>query len=191
MPMLKATPLTLAQLRCFQSPARVAMYGAMRSLGPCSIRELALHVGSRPDALYYHMRLLQDAGLAVALEPRERKGRKEAVFDVEGGPYDLDELLADEEYRDAALASMQSISRHSMRTLKRAVQRVKSEPERNDQIAFHWINAKLRPETVAKVLDELNRLILHAMRIEEGEDSERMMVFAVAAPVVGRKGARK
>jgi DNA-binding transcriptional ArsR family regulator len=189
--MLKTTPLTLAQLRCFQSPARVAMYSAMRSLGPCSIRELAQTVGSRPDALYYHMRLLIEAELAVALEPRERKGRKEAIFDVQGGPYDLDELLADQEYREAALASIQGIARHSLRTLMRAMQSVANEPNRSDQIAFHWINAKLRPETIAKVLDELNRLILHAMRIEEGEETERMMIFAVAAPIVNRKTGKK
>lgn len=188
--MLKTTPLTLAQLRCFQSPARVAMYGAMRSLGPSSIRELASHVGSRPDALYYHMRLLIEAGLAIPLEPRERKGRKEAVYDVAGGPYDLDELMADHEYREAALASMQGISRHAMRTLKRAVNRVETEPHRIDQVAFHWINAKLRPETVAKIMDELDRLVVHAMRIEEGEDTQRMMLFAVAAPIVGRRGSK-
>ena len=184
--MAKSTPLTLEQLECFESPTRVAVYGALRSLGPSSIRELASHVGTRPDALYYHMRRLVDSGLAVTLENRERNGRKEAVFDIVGGPYAIEELLPDPKFQAAALRSMQGISRHAQRSFRKAVQSLPKHPENEDRIAFHWINARLKPATIQRILKKLNDLIIESMKMEEGE-AERMMFFAIASPLVGRE----
>jgi DNA-binding transcriptional ArsR family regulator len=184
------TPLTLDQLSCFESATRVAIYGALRSLGPSSIRELAGHIGSRPDALYYHMRRLVDSGLATVHETREKNGRKEAIYEVSGGPYDNDRLLPDPTYQAAALRSMQSISRHAQRTFKKAVTTLSSHPDNEDRIAFHWINAKLKPATIRRVLKKLDELIVDSMKVEEG-DSERMMFYAIAAPVVGKEKKKK
>lgn len=188
--MAKSTPLTLEQLACFESPTRVAVYGALRSLGPSSIRELAGHVGTRPDALYYHMRRLVDSGLAECLENRERNGRKEAVFDIIGGPWAVEELLPDPKFQAAALRSMQGISRHAQRSFRKAVQSLPKHPENEDRIAFHWINARLKPATIQRILKKLNDLIIDSMRMEEGE-TERMMFFALVSPIVGREKKRK
>lgn len=184
--MAKTTSLTLEQLACFDSATRVSLFGALRSLGPSSIRDLAGYVGSRPDALYYHMRRLVDAGLAQVHETREKNGRKEAIYALQGGPYDMDLLPADPAYQAAAMKSMQGMARHAQRTLQKAFMSLPAHPERNDQIAFHWINAKLKPATMKRVLKKLNDLIEEAMRIEEGE-AERMILLAIAAPVVGRE----
>lgn len=187
----KTTPLSLEQLSCFESATRVSLYGALRSLGPASIKELAGHVGARPDALYYHMRRLVDADLARSVETRERNGRKEAVYEIVGGPYDIDLLLPDPEYQGPALRSMQGISRHALRTFKKGVQSLTAHPERQETIAFHWINARLKPATIRRILKKLNDLIMESMKMEEGE-AERVMLFALAAPIVGReKKARK
>ena len=184
------TPLSLDQLSCFESATRVAIYGALRSLGPSSIRELAGHVGSRPDALYYHMRRLVDSGLANVHETREKNGRKEAIYEVSGGPYDNDSLLADSVYQAAAMRSMQSISRHAQRTFKKAVTTLKDHPENEERIAFHWINAKLKPATIRRILKKLDELIIDSMKVEEGE-AGRMMFYAIAAPVVGKEKKKK
>lgn len=188
--MAKSTPLTLEQLACFESPTRVAVYGALRSLGPSSIRELAGHVGARPDALYYHMRRLVDSGLAITLENRELNGRKEAVFDISGGPWEVEQLLPDPKFQAAALRSMQGISRHAQRTFRKAVQSLPSHPGNEERIAFHWINARLKPATIKRILKKMNELILESMKMEEGE-AERMMFFALASPIVGREKKRK
>lgn len=184
--MAKTTHLTLEQLSCFDSATRVALYGALRSLGPSSIRDLAGYVGSRPDALYYHMRRLVEVGLAQVFETREKNGRKEAIYSIQGGPYDMDMLLSDPVYQAASLKSMQAMARHAQRTLQKAIQTLPNHPERNEKIAFHWINAKLKPATLKRILKKLNDLIEESMKIEEG-DAERMIVFAIAAPVVGRE----
>jgi DNA-binding transcriptional ArsR family regulator len=181
-----STPLTIDQLACFESATRVAVYGTLRSYGPLSIRELAGHLGARPDALYYHMRLLVDSGLASIHETREKNGRKEAIYAIEGGPYDNDRLLPDPTYQAAALRSMQSISRHAQRNFKKAVTTLKNHPENEERIAFHWINARLKPATIRKILKKLDELIVESMKNEEG-DAERMMFFALAAPVVGKE----
>jgi DNA-binding transcriptional ArsR family regulator len=185
------TPLTLDQLSCFESATRVALYGALRSQGPSSIRELAGHVGARPDALYYHMRRLVDAGLASVHDTREKNGRKEAIYEILGGPYDNDRLLPDPEYQAAALRSMQSISRHAQRTFKKAVQTLESHPDNEERIAFHWINARLKPSTIKRILKKLDELIVDSMKLEEGSETERMMLFALASPVVGKEKKKK
>lgn len=184
--MAKTTPLTMEQLGCFDSATRVALYGALRSLGPSSIRDLAGYVGSRPDALYYHMRRLVDAELAMIHETREKNGRKEAIYAIQGGPYDMDTLLMDPDYQAAAMKSMQGMARHAQRTLQKAVHSLEAHPERQENIAFHWINAKLKPASLKRILKKLNDLIEESMKIEDG-DAERMMIFAIAAPVVGRE----
>jgi len=161
----------------------------LKSLGPSSIRELASHVGTRPDALYYHMRRLVDSGLAVTLENRERNGRKEAIFDTVGGPWEIEQLLPDPKFQPAALRSMQGISRHAQRSFRKAVQSLPNHPENEDRIAFHWINARLKPATIQRILKKLNDLIIDSMKMEEGE-AERMMFFAIASPIVGRENKR-
>lgn len=185
-----STTLTLDQLACFESATRVAIYGALRSLGPSSIRELAGHIGARPDALYYHMRRLVDTGLASVAEAREKNGRKEAVYEIAGGPYESELLLPDPEYRAAALRSMQSISRHAQRTFKKSVSSLDRHPDNDDRIAFHWINARLKPATIKRILKKLDAIIRESMRVEEG-DAERMMFFVLASPVVGREKKRR
>ena len=185
-----STPLTIEQLGCFESATRVAIYGALRSLGPSSIRELAGHIGARPDALYYHMRRLVDAGMASVRENREKNGRKEAVYEILGGPYDNDRLLPDPEYQAAALRSMQSISRHAQRTFKKSITTLESHPDNEERIAFHWINARLRPATIRRILKKLDDLIVESMKVEEG-DAERMMFYAIACPIVGKGGKTK
>ena len=62
---VKHKTLDLAALRCLSSPTRIDIIGAMRALGPLSIRELATYLSRSPDGLYYHVRHMVRAGLVV------------------------------------------------------------------------------------------------------------------------------
>lgn len=76
-------------LRALASATRQEIVDALTSSGPVTIAELARLLGRRPDALYFHIRALQRAGLVVEGESRRVRGRATAVYDV-AGPIRLD-----------------------------------------------------------------------------------------------------
>jgi len=51
------------QIATLASPMRITLVDTLEAIGPCSIAELAAAVGTRPDALYYHLRMLETRGL--------------------------------------------------------------------------------------------------------------------------------
>jgi DNA-binding transcriptional ArsR family regulator len=53
----------LKQITVLASPVRISLVDTLEAIGPCSIAELAAAVGSRPDGLYYHLRILEKRGL--------------------------------------------------------------------------------------------------------------------------------
>lgn len=51
------------QIATLASPLRITLVDTLEAIGPCSIAELAEAVGAKPDALYYHLRMLEKRGL--------------------------------------------------------------------------------------------------------------------------------
>ncbi len=64
------------------SPVRQNLVDRLEAVGPCSVRELAESLRVAPDSLYYHVKLLVDAGVLVAKGSRETTRRDETIYDV-------------------------------------------------------------------------------------------------------------
>lgn len=64
------------QIEVLASGVRQEIVDALQTLGPCTIAALGAHLGRANDSLYYHVRLLERAGLVLA--------RGDARFDVPG-----------------------------------------------------------------------------------------------------------
>lgn len=81
------------QIRLLGSPLRQALIDTIVSSGPCSVENLSRALGRPMDRLYYHLRLLEKAGLVIARNVRPGVGRRDTEFDVPGRPmrlqYDL------------------------------------------------------------------------------------------------------
>lgn len=75
-----------AQVRLLASPARQDIVDALSAAGPCSVAELAAHLGRAPDALYFHLRRLIGAGLVIERAARRNGRHVAAVYDVPGRP---------------------------------------------------------------------------------------------------------
>lgn len=73
-------------IRLLSSPLRQAILDWIVANGPATVAELAARFERAPDRLYYHVKLLQRAGLLVAEEDVATNGRREARFDVVGRP---------------------------------------------------------------------------------------------------------
>jgi DNA-binding transcriptional ArsR family regulator len=51
------------QIATLASPLRIMLVDTLEAIGPCSIADLARAAGLTPDALYYHLRMLEKRGL--------------------------------------------------------------------------------------------------------------------------------
>jgi DNA-binding transcriptional ArsR family regulator len=63
-----------AQIRALESPMRQEIVDAITALGPCSITDLAEHLGRAADSLYFHVKKLMKVGLVQEID-KGRLGR--------------------------------------------------------------------------------------------------------------------
>jgi DNA-binding transcriptional ArsR family regulator len=68
------------QLKALTSSARQEIIDALSQIGTVSVAELAATLARPPDALYYHLRALNRAGLVVQGGYRHRGMRQEKLF---------------------------------------------------------------------------------------------------------------
>ena len=73
------------QIATLASPIRITLIDTLEALGPSTIAELAQAVGARPDALYYHLRLLEKRGLVSRDANIVRTNAKRAVLAYDAG----------------------------------------------------------------------------------------------------------
>lgn len=71
-----------AQIDALASPIRQRILDRVEAIGPCSVAELAEALGRRPDALYYHVRLLTRLGLLAEVGSRCTVTSPESLFDL-------------------------------------------------------------------------------------------------------------
>jgi hypothetical protein len=64
------------------APVRFEMLEAMRSLAPCSVREMALAIDRPADTLYPHLRQLLRIGVVLDAGERQGRTRTERVYDL-------------------------------------------------------------------------------------------------------------
>lgn len=68
------------ELAALVSGARQEIVDVLSQMGTVSVAELARAIGRPPDAVYYHLRTLQRAGLIVSAGSRTRGRRQEQLF---------------------------------------------------------------------------------------------------------------
>jgi predicted transcriptional regulator len=76
------TVKTLSHWTLMMAPVRFELIEAMRSIAPCSIRELALALDRPADTLYPHVRQLLKIGVVLDAGERPGRTRSERVYDL-------------------------------------------------------------------------------------------------------------
>lgn len=71
---------TARQWSALTSPVRVEIIEHLHLSGPCSVAQIAAHMGRPADTLYHHLRVLQAAGLVLQSDFRKSGRKIEAVF---------------------------------------------------------------------------------------------------------------
>lgn len=71
-----------AQLEALIAPLRLRLFGAAALLGPCSVAELAEHVGEKRESVYFHIHQLVLIGLLREVGTRSTSRRDELLYDT-------------------------------------------------------------------------------------------------------------
>ena len=109
------------QIRLLGSPVRQSLVDTIVSSGPCAVGTLSQMLGRPMDRLYYHLRLLEKAGLVIALNVKSGIGRRNTEFDVPGRPVRLQYDLRNAANKRAVGAVARSIWRASQANFARGL----------------------------------------------------------------------
>lgn len=118
----QAGTLTKEQLRALSSPSRRRVMDTFNLLGNSSVKDVAAALGADPTSLYYHIRILQRAGLLAHVEIRGSGTSEEVVY----RPRYLSLQLADrgdDEYDQLVVKALKSVLRDSGRKFESSVDR--------------------------------------------------------------------
>jgi len=111
------------QLAALRSSARQEVVDVLAEMGKVSVAEIAAILGRPADALYFHLRALQRAGLVKKAGSRKRGGRTEALFQTVAPEMFLHYQPSDEANRRGVTAIVSSMLRLGIRDFGRAFQR--------------------------------------------------------------------
>jgi hypothetical protein len=151
-----------AQIRALESPMRQEIVDAVAAMGPCSILELADHLGRAADSLYFHVKKLVRVKLLLEVEKR-KSGRHTWVI------YALPSRQVRMVYRPAVMKSIRKVVagalRLTLREFDRALVQKSGEfsgPRRNmwgGRIKGWLSDADLQEinQLLARILDLMNR----------------------------------
>ena len=150
---------TKKQLRTLSSSARQEIVDVLAEMGTVSIAEIAATLGRPADALYFHLRALQNSGLVKQVGERARGRRREALFRTVAPELFLHYEPASRENRRAVTAIVSSMLRLGIRDFGRAFEGgnvVVAGPHR--ELWALRRTARLSPQQVADVNRSIVRL---------------------------------
>ena len=150
-----------AQLRALGTVVRQEIVDAVRHLPAFSVSDVAREMGRPADSLYFHMRILERAGLIVAQGERVTHGRPETVYATRapGAQIRLDYDSGDPRADKAALKAVRALLKAAVQDFDagRASDRAVMEgPERNLWAGRN--TAWLEPKDLREVNQLLARL---------------------------------
>jgi DNA-binding transcriptional ArsR family regulator len=157
------------QILAMASPVRLALIDTLEGIGPSSVARLASIIGARPDALYYHLRILEARGLVTRVG-----GAKEsqAVFKTAEPSLRLLYDPKDAHNRDAVTRVVASMARGALRAFRAAFRKRPRVIGKRRELWAAQQTAHLTAdelETVNRLLRELLDTFASARRGESGD----------------------
>ena len=169
-------------IRLLGSPLRQAMIDWIAASGPATVAELSEHLRRPADRLYYHVRLLERAGLLVDVGSNGTGSRAESRFDVPGRPL----LLAYEpQNRRAVKGAVAALLRSARADFDTAVvdRAVRVDGEARELWAGR-MEARLTPDDIESLNAALGKIhTLMARSRPQSPDAKVYQFTWVLAPV--------
>jgi predicted transcriptional regulator len=177
------------QIRALASAVRQDIVDALASAGPCTIRELAGLLGRRPDALYYHLRVLSEVGL-IAQFASEGKGESGATVDLLSRPLHLHYDLSNRSNREGVCRVVGAMARSAQRNFRRAFRPGEAEVEGPTRDLWAGrCQGWLSEEDMREVNQLLSRIlsIVRARHTPTRRAAKRREITFILAPLPNRR----
>lgn len=143
------------------SPIRQAILDCISASGPASIAGLSRQLRRPADRLYYHVRLLEKAGLVVDAGSGRSNRRAEATFDVPGRPMLMKYLPMTPRNRRAIERVIAAVLRSARRDFSRALTSARIRVEGRDREL--WAG-RIEANLTAGELTAINALLEEILR---------------------------
>jgi DNA-binding transcriptional ArsR family regulator len=181
-----------ADWNLMMAPARFELLEAMRSLAPCSVRELALALDRPADSIYPHLRPLVRIGIVLDRGERPGRTRPERVYDLAADDFRPDFKGTPAKVTGAVVdRSMKTMAGIVARTSRRAAAAGRLEFGPGVQNVVGKVeHAWLTPAEFAAVRERLVSLKRYLDARKTRRPGELYMVAFFAMPVVRSRGAR-
>ena len=179
------------QLQAISSPLRQDLMDLIEAIGPAPVTTLAKYMEMPTDGLYYHLRMLKQAGLVIETTERGAVGRPQGQFDVAGRPVRIRYTGADTRTRKAIKRLIGNVMRNAYQGFRRAFtsDAIVEGPAREV-----WAGRKTGRLTDAEI-EEMNNLIARMMELMDTsrrthEPGGRLFSFTFAFVPQKRRGSR-
>ena len=154
------------QREALTSPIRLELLEALHALGTGSVRDVAERMDRPPDALYYHLRLLERVGIIKRTGSRPAGKRSEALYSPAVGKIELDA----ENPTDAVLKSTRKTMGAMLRLTEREVMAAIETQAETDGRYRELFCGRLKGRLSKTALAEVNKHINAIQRILTQED---------------------
>ena len=164
----------LAAMRALAHPTRVRMMHLLRT-EPLSASELARRLGIRFGSAQYHLRSLEQAGIARRVRVRRKRGGIEILFEVPHSMWvDYDP--------DAPPGMREAMNRAYLAELTRRLDAAAAEPdpEDTDRDALSTREVELRAEDVPVATEALHRFLHRMDELALDEPTATSLPFTVS-----------
>ncbi|MCA9656540.1 MAG: helix-turn-helix transcriptional regulator [Myxococcales bacterium] len=180
------------QIAAMSSPLRQAILDRVEALGPCSVAELARSLDRPADALYYHVRKLQEVGLLEEAGTRPTARRDEVIYGFPHRQWHIAYDLDDPDNVAAVRATTAALLRQAARDFDEGVGHPRAAVRGRERNLWSLrLEARLGREELRELNEHL-RAIVEILR-RPRPASGRGTLFAlswVLAPLRGPKGRR-
>jgi hypothetical protein len=175
------------------APVRFELLEAMRSIAPCSVRELAAATDRPADSIYPHFRQLLKIGVVVDAGERRGRTRPERVYDLVADDFRPifrgAKPAATARAVDRSIQTMAGIVANASKRAAAAGRYVYTETDQN--VVGKVENAWLTRDEFLELREKFREIktYLDARKARRGDGSLHVAAFFVI-PVTRRRGAR-
>ncbi len=179
-------------LAALMSPMRQEVVDLLSQMGTVSVSELAAALNRPPDALYYHLRVLKEAGLIVEEGYRQNGKRQEVLIRTVSPNLKLQYILGDAGNFDSISAIVGAMLRLGIRDFNHAFQSGEAVVEggaRNLWAArrIAWLSDE-DLEAVNRALEALAAIFSRRSAPGEAPDGRLCALTLLLTPLTNRTG---
>lgn len=175
---------TVAQMKALASPVRHQIHLAMEMLGACSIRELASRMGREPATLYYHVNMLERAGIVIRSGVRGVGRQEEAIYELAEKQVRVDMTQRSPQFKNAMARGCGALLRYAERTFIAALKNEATiKTGKATELRIAQVNVRLTKKTLLEINRRLDEVQAY---IDEADSSNAKTMYAITicvAPV--------